>query len=199
MLNTSPNVSIIVPTYARPEPLGKCLQAISALAYPRERLEVVVVDDGSPLSPEPVLRPHRARLQIQLVRQRRGGPAAARNSGAAAANGELLAFTDDDCLPEAGWLDALVTRLAETPEALVFGSTVNGLARNLYASASQLLVTYLCDHFNDDPSTPGSSPATTSPSAPPVSPRSAASIRRTREAQPRIANLPTAGSHRGAG
>src|SRR5690349_8782081 len=99
-----PVVSIIIPTYNRPAPLEQCLKALSQLDYPRDRFEVVVVDDGSTISPAGIVEGFCSRLDIRMLRQANAGPAAARNLGAQEAKGQILAFTDDDCLPDPAWL-----------------------------------------------------------------------------------------------
>lgn len=147
-MNAVPLISVIVPTYNRPGPLAACLRAIVAQDYPAERFEVVVVDDGSPTSPAALIDQLDGRVCVRLLRQARRGPAAARNAGAAAARGQLLAFTDDDCQPHAGWLRALRGRLAAAPNALVGGRTRNALPENRFAEASQLLVGFIYDYYN---------------------------------------------------
>lgn len=77
--------------------------------------------------------------------------AAARNRGAAASRAELVAFTDDDCCPEPGWLRGLVARLQEHPGALVGGRVVNALVDNPYAAASQLVHDLVYAHNNREP------------------------------------------------
>lgn len=143
-----PCVSVIVPTYARPVQVRSCVTALRALDYPAERLEILVVDDGSP-TPVSIPPGGPGAPRARVIRQANGGPARARNRGAAEASGSILAFTDDDCRPEPGWLRALTTVLAREPRALAGGLTVNGLEGNLMAEASQLLVDYLYEAFAD--------------------------------------------------
>ncbi len=140
-------ISVVVPARGRPERLGACLAALERQSYPGERFEVIVVDDGS----QPPLAPRSGSLQFSLIRQDNAGPAAARNSGAARARGTFLAFTDDDCLPTAGWLAELVASLNRYPGSLVGGAVLNGLAGNQFAAASQLLVGYLYSYYNEAP------------------------------------------------
>jgi len=150
---TSENVhfSIVIPTYNRPERLRCCLQSLAELDYPRDRFEVVVVDDGSDPSLEPVVQPFQNELQLNFIRQPNGGPASARNTGAIAARGRYIAFTDDDCQPTRPWLTALDTAFQQHPEALVGGKTLNALPHNLYSTASQVLIDYLYEFYNPAP------------------------------------------------
>jgi glycosyltransferase involved in cell wall biosynthesis len=121
-----PSVSIVIPTYRRPGQLGECLQSLARLDYPRDLLEVVVVDDGGPTPLDPVVAPFRSTLGLTLLRQANGGPAAARNTGVERATGDYLAFTDDDCLVDPGWLRALAAVWAERPGSMAGGVTLNG-------------------------------------------------------------------------
>ena len=78
---------------------------------------------------------------------RSGGPAAARNHGALSTDAELIAFTDDDCAPEPGWLLALARALAGAPGAVAGGRTLNGLPGAFCPEASQLLLEHVVDWF----------------------------------------------------
>ena len=143
--------SIIIPTRDRHAQLSVCLDAIADLRYPRAKFEVVVVDDGSRSPVEPVVAAYRERVQLTLMRQPGGGPALARNRGAAAARGRFLVFTDDDCTPAPDWLDRLAARLDGAPSRIVGGKTVNALADNVFSTASQSLLTFLYDYYSADP------------------------------------------------
>lgn len=143
----TPTFSIIVPTFARAERLAECLAAIAAMDYPRTHYQTVVVDDGSPTSMEPVVAPFRQRMDVAFIRQPNAGPAAARNTGASVAKGEMLAFTDDDCQPGSGWLQAFATAFQEHGNALLGGRVINALPHNPYAVASQQIVDYLYEYF----------------------------------------------------
>jgi GT2 family glycosyltransferase len=76
------------------------------------------------------------------------GPAGARNAGARTASGDFLAFIDDDCVPDPEWLSTLGTHLESLGECAVGGRTINGLAENPFAAASQLLVDYLYNYYH---------------------------------------------------
>jgi GT2 family glycosyltransferase len=150
-MQSSPEFSIIVPSFARPQQLANCLRAFARLE-PRAGFEVIVVDDGSAVPLDPVAAPFQDQFDVRVVRQGHLGPAAARNAGAAIARGKWLAFTDDDCAPAPDWLDALANQFAATPDCMLGGRTVNALAQNRYASASQLLIDYLYIYYNAEAS-----------------------------------------------
>jgi GT2 family glycosyltransferase len=144
----TPRFSIVVPTRNRPGPLAACMGAVARLRFPRASFETIVVDDGGDRPLDAALEPAIARARARVVRQPGAGPAAARNRGAAEACGEVLAFLDDDCAPDPGWLDALDRALAAGPGAGAGGRTVNALPGNPYATASQALIDYLYAYYN---------------------------------------------------
>jgi GT2 family glycosyltransferase len=95
--------------------------------------------------------PFRQRIPLRLCEQPHAGPATARNRGARLAQGEYLAFTDDDCRPEPGWLLAFERALDRIPDHGLGGDTVNALDGNVYSEASQALVGYLYRYYNGEP------------------------------------------------
>ena len=149
-MNT-PEISIIVPTRSRPAQLESCLKGILNLEPTGASFEVVIVDDGSAASPEPIIEPFRQLLSIKLVvQQGHFGPAAARNAGALAARGRFLVFIDDDCIPACGWLSTLAKELRTHPDWLFGGYVENGLPANPYATASQHITTYVQRYYQSE-------------------------------------------------
>jgi GT2 family glycosyltransferase len=149
---TPPVASVVIPTYARPERLRECLAALARQTMAADTFEIVVVDDGSPQPVVPPADTLPAGPTIRIIRQKNAGPSEARNRGAAEARGELVAFTDDDCLPLPSWLDSLVTAHRQCPDALVGGITFNGLTDDVFAATSQMIVDLVYEHFNADAS-----------------------------------------------
>jgi glycosyltransferase involved in cell wall biosynthesis len=143
-----PFFSIIIPTFNRPLSLTHCLQSLERLDYPRDRFEVIVVDDGSKSPAQVVVSPFSNRLNITLIAQTHSGPATARNKGAAHASGKFLAFTDDDCTLAADWLKTLALRFNGTPDDMIGGRTLNVVLHNLYSAASHFLIEYLYSYYN---------------------------------------------------
>jgi glycosyltransferase involved in cell wall biosynthesis len=141
----TPVFSIVVPTRDRPQQLTACLAALERLDYTPQSFEVIVVDDGS----EDAVAIEPDGLPVTLVRQENAGPAHARNTGAEAAAGRFLAFTDDDCEPDPGWLRA-AERALEAGASAVTGRTVNDLDGGQLPAASQLLIDYLYGYYNTD-------------------------------------------------
>jgi GT2 family glycosyltransferase len=96
---SSPSISIVVPTFRRPDALRASLDALAALDYPGDRYEVIVIDDGADEVIPGIVREFAGRgLAVSLEQQHRRGAARARNRGAQVASGELLLFCDDDIL-----------------------------------------------------------------------------------------------------
>jgi len=97
-------ISVIVPAHNAEETLARCLAALEAQSLSHGQYEVIVVDDGSTDRTADIAQRH----SVRLIRQANAGPAAARNRGAAAAQGELLLFTDADCAPAPDWIERMV-------------------------------------------------------------------------------------------
>jgi len=119
-----PAVAVVVPTHRRPHLLPRLVAALEAQDGV-DGLEVVIVDDGSGDDTPRRLQELAARAGIQVVPvvlERNRGPAVARNRGWRSSRAPLVAFTDDDCVPQPGWLAALVEGLAGAD--LVQGRTV---------------------------------------------------------------------------
>ena len=92
-------ISVIVPAYNSEATIGACLQSL--LAQSRAPDEIVVVDDGSRDGTVDIVSKYPVRL-VRLARN--AGPGVARNEGAKVASGDILAFTDSDCVaPRIGW------------------------------------------------------------------------------------------------
>jgi GT2 family glycosyltransferase len=149
---SSPVYSVIVPTYQRPSSLARCLDALGAQTIERDRFEVIVVDDGSAEPARAAVARAAASIDVRLIEQANAGPATARNSGARAARGSYVVFTDDDCRPDPGWLRAIDEMAARNPGCAIGGRVVNALGDGLYSTASQLLIEFLYEYFNVDES-----------------------------------------------
>jgi len=133
-------VSIVVPTRNRPAALRRCLDAL-ALQRGVDQLEIVVVDDASAQTAE-VTDAVRSQRFARLVRAGGAGPAAARNAGVAAATGDVICFTDDDCVPEPEWASALAGAI-EGGADVAGGVTTNGCVDDPFVEASELIVRLL--------------------------------------------------------
>lgn len=99
-LNT-PFISIIVPVYNGAKTLPDCLDALITLDYPKDRLEIIVVDNGSEDNSLTIARNYPVKLVEELQVK---SSYAARNRGIADSRGEIIAFTDIDCVVSSSWL-----------------------------------------------------------------------------------------------
>ena len=149
--HSAPLFSVIVPTYRRHHTLERCVAALAAQSFPRDRYEVLIVDDGSGAPPRDVIERYADAMHVRLIEAEHAGPAAARNRGAAAARGTYLVFTDDDCIPAPHWLSAFATAVQSHPDRAVGGAVINALGDGMCSTASQLLVDFLYEYFNADP------------------------------------------------
>lgn len=98
----APLVSVVVPHYHDLAGLDACLSALGAQILPAGRFEIVVADNNSPEGAEAVEACIKGRARLTVVTEKGAGPA--RNGGVAEARGEILAFTDSDCIPDPAWL-----------------------------------------------------------------------------------------------
>lgn len=109
-----PFVSVIIPVFNDAIALERCLEALQQQTYPRDRYEIIVVDNGSLPDQNPV-NIVQAFPQATLAQEQQPGSYAARNKGIATASGTVLAFTDADCIPACAWLENGVKTLLAHP------------------------------------------------------------------------------------
>jgi len=102
-----PLVSVIIPTYHDWSRLQLCLAAVAEQTYPSEQLEVIVVNNDPADSPSDLEFPG----NWFLLSEPKKGSYAARNRGIFAARGEIVAFTDSDCIPYPDWIEQAVNAL----------------------------------------------------------------------------------------
>jgi GT2 family glycosyltransferase len=135
------DISLIVPTHNRPRALNACVRNLLAQDHPSDAFEILVVDDGGQPDACTAVQRLLDGDRLRVLRQPKLGPGAARNHGAREARGKVLAFTDDDCLPDPGWAGAMLR--ACDSDSIVRGRTLNAYPGNLFAEASHQLVQYL--------------------------------------------------------
>lgn len=102
-----PLFSIIVCTYNRKRKLERCLKSIFNLCYPKDRFEVIIVDGGSTDGTIELIR--KKYDKIKLLVENKPGLSHARNTGVRNSKGDIIAFTDDDCIVDKQWLRALAS------------------------------------------------------------------------------------------
>ncbi|ANN76633.1 glycosyltransferase family 2 protein [Bordetella flabilis] len=119
---TQPRISVVVPTYRRPDLLERCLGALLRQTLPVRDYEIVVCDDGPSQAAHDVVRrlaPVAGGPTVRYVPVTdTQGPAGARNAGWRQARADIIAFTDDDTVPDPAWLAAGLAALAPEVDAL---------------------------------------------------------------------------------
>jgi GT2 family glycosyltransferase len=113
-----PRVSVVVCSYNGASTIAACLDSVTQLSYPN--YEVIVVDDGS-TDETSVIAQH---YPVRVTRTENRGLSAARNTGLGAATGELVAYVDDDCMPDRDWLSYVALAFRSTRHAAVGGPNV---------------------------------------------------------------------------
>ncbi len=112
---TWPRISVVVCTYNGARTLGECLAGLARLEYPD--YDVIVVSDGSTDASAEVA----AAAGARVIATERRGLGCARNAGLAAADGEIVAYLDDDATPDPHWLHHLAHAFATTDHACIGG------------------------------------------------------------------------------
>lgn len=97
--------SVIVPAYNSERTIGQCLEALTNQTFSRSNYEIILVDDGSTDRTAEIAGKYTG---IRLIKQNNTGPAAARNNGAKAAKGDIILFTDADCIPDPDWVEQMI-------------------------------------------------------------------------------------------
>ena len=117
-------ISVIVPTYCRPQLLKNCLKALLLQKFDKSQYEIIVVSDGPDEQTKKIFdelagydQPTLRFLQMPVKK----GPAAARNYGWLNAKGNIIAFTDDDCLPDTYWLKEIVAHCNPDEDIAITG------------------------------------------------------------------------------
>jgi len=115
------DISVIIPAFNRPQALERTLQGLAKQTVPAERFEVLVVDDGSTDEGIQALAHRQWPYPLQVLRQSRSGPGAARNRGVQESHGGLLVFLDADMIPDADLIQAYSAAHATQSRAVLVG------------------------------------------------------------------------------
>ena len=111
-------VSVVIPAYNAQKTIAETVEQSIAQAKGPIEVEVVVVDDGSDDNTATIAESAGA----TVIRQENTGPATARNQGWMSATGQVICFTDSDCVPIAGWLENLLDGFSDGKVGAVAGS-----------------------------------------------------------------------------
>ncbi len=110
--------SVVVPVRNGAGTIGECIEALLAGDYPAERRELLIVDNDSDDATADVIRAHAG---VRYLHEPRRGVSNARNRGIAESRGEIVAFLDGDCIPDPGWLTALIHPFSDAEVGAVAG------------------------------------------------------------------------------
>ncbi len=128
-----PKISVIVPFYNAEKYLRSCITALLSQDSSLENYEVILVDNNSTDSSVAIAKQF---PRVKVLSESKQGAYAARNTGLAEARGEIIAFTDADCLPDRDWLRNIATTMQSAQVRLVLGS-------RLWAHQSSALLSML--------------------------------------------------------
>lgn len=127
---SAPRVSVIVPSYKTASFIGETLDSVFAQDYPN--YEIIVVNDGSPDTPDLERELERFKDRITYIKKPNGGVASARNAGIQASTGDYIALLDSDDLMEPNWMRVQVKYLKDHPDVdCVYGDGImfgNGIS-----------------------------------------------------------------------
>ncbi|HDY70694.1 MAG TPA: glycosyltransferase [Nitrospirae bacterium] len=125
--------SVIVPAYNADRTISKCLSSLTNQSISQDAYEVIVVDDGSTDKTPDIIR----QFQVRYLFQENSGPATARNKGAEEAKGEIILFTDSDCVPQSNWIEEM-TKPFDDPEVMAVKGGYRTEQRSLTARFAQI-------------------------------------------------------------
>jgi GT2 family glycosyltransferase len=114
-----PFVSVVIPTLNRKALLKNCLDSLFSMDYPRSRFEAIVVDNGCTDGTKEMI--HRDFSEVRFLTEKKKGVVYARNTGSRLSNGLIVAYTDDDCIVDNGWLRNLVSGFTSSEVGAVGG------------------------------------------------------------------------------
>lgn len=136
-------ISLVIPMYNASSTLPRLLASLSAQTLPREQYEVIFVDDGSTDGSGELVRRYEG---FRLLAQQNRGPSAARNHGTREARGEIIAYTDADCVLPPDWLARNLELHEQHPDIVAFCGAVRPATKLPYGSS--VLADHLCSWFN---------------------------------------------------
>ncbi len=125
--------SVIVPAYNAGKTIGDCLRALARQSLDAADYEVIVVDDGSRDDTAEIVKT----FPVRYLHQENKGPAAARNYGSREARGEIILFTDSDCVPSRDWI-AEMAKPFDDPEVVAVKGAYRTNQRSLFARFAQV-------------------------------------------------------------
>jgi cellulose synthase/poly-beta-1,6-N-acetylglucosamine synthase-like glycosyltransferase len=115
---TSPSVTVVVPVRNGEQTIQQLLESLQKLDYDRNKVEVIVVDGNSTDKTQEIVK----KYPVNLVVEEKQGLNLARNIGIKCSHGEIIAFTDSDCIVPPDWITKIVENFKDPKVSCVGGS-----------------------------------------------------------------------------
>lgn len=115
----TPFISVIVPFYNNRDEIGRCRDSLLRQSYPKDRFEILFVDNNSTDNSASLVAGNPG---VQLLWEAAAGPYAARNTGIRKSKGEIIAFTDADCVVAPDWLEQIAAAMQSENVQIVMGA-----------------------------------------------------------------------------
>ncbi len=137
-ISSLPAISVIIPAYNAEKYLERCLNCITNQSYPKEKMEIIVVDNNSTDNTAEIIKS----FNVRYVFNEKKGPSPSRNKGISLATGEYLIFTDSDCLADSDFVlnhvNAHLNLKKNNSKVKMVGGGIGGYNKNFWA---------VCDDF----------------------------------------------------
>jgi len=124
-----PRVSIVVTVYNAERTIKQCLDSVMKLDYPKDRLDVVVIDDGSTDNSADIVK----KYPVRLVQKPHGGYPSAMNNGIKVTNGDVIFIIDSDAYVEKDWLEKALKEFSDPKVGIVSGYVASAPTRSFWA------------------------------------------------------------------
>ncbi|OQB44093.1 MAG: putative glycosyltransferase EpsJ [Parcubacteria group bacterium ADurb.Bin159] len=125
-----PKISVVIPTYNEKEKVAKCIESLLSQSYPQDKIEIIVVDDGSTDGTSDFIKKNFPK--VKLITKKNSGAYDSRNKGIAVASGEIIALTDGDCIATKNWLKNIEKVLRKKKIQVVGGKITHDNNKLLY-------------------------------------------------------------------
>jgi len=112
------SISVVVPFYEDRQHIRGCIDALLSQDYPQGQVEVILIDNNSTDGSADIVKQC---PPVKLLSETKQGAYAARNRGIREGTGEIIAFTDADCLPESTWLSRIQEAMSDADVHIVLG------------------------------------------------------------------------------
>jgi glycosyltransferase involved in cell wall biosynthesis len=142
-LPDEPTVSVVVPFYGADESaLVKCVESLLDQDYPKDRVSITVVDNNETARVSPYLFSERCKI----VHEARPGSYAARNRGINESAGDVVAFTDSDCVAHRSWISAGIGALKRATKPVIVGGPIRFQFSSINANSIYELLDSIIHH-----------------------------------------------------